>query len=265
LTSTHVPASRVLDWQGCRNVRDLGGLVAGDGKRIRWGALVRSDLPTRLTETGRRSLIEHGIKSIVDVRFADELVADGETYPFRGVAGAESAEDHPQLFHTPFDFSADDGPDSARHAAYAAADTRAAIIRIDLDLNQPGIGKAVAAIADAPPGGVLIHCHAGKDRTGIIVALILSLLGAADDEIAADYALTQASLEGLLDEWLDQQSDDPQERKHLRDLIWPSAEAMLGALDHLRARYQSAADYLRGGGVTEQQIDRLRERLLEDG
>ena len=60
----------------------------------------------------------------------------------------------------------------------------------------------VAAVADARPGGVLIHCYAGKDRTGMSVALLLSLAGVSDEDIADDYALTMLNLEPLIGEWL---------------------------------------------------------------
>ncbi len=258
MTRTEPATSRILDWEGCFNVRDLGGLRTATGDRLRWGALVRSDLPTRLTGAGREALVAHGVRSIIDVRFAEELDADGGRYPFR-----DAGEDAPRRHHVPFHFSADDGPDSVRHAAYAAAQTRADLILLDLDLNQAGIGAAVAAIADAQPGGVMVHCHAGKDRTGIIVAIVLALLGVPDTDIAEDYALTQLTLAPLVEDWLNSLSQDPQERERLTALAWPSAEAMLAALEHLRTRYGGAADYLRAGGVTSEQLERLRTRLLE--
>jgi protein-tyrosine phosphatase len=121
----------------------------------------------------------------------------------------------------------------------------------------------VAAIADAPPGAVLVHCAGGKDRTGAIVAVVLSFLGVGDDEIADDYALTSLSLDPIITEWLDSQSSDPAERERLRALAMPSREAMLQTLAHHRERYGSAEAYLRGGGVTDEQLARLRGRLLE--
>ncbi|HUR16757.1 MAG TPA: tyrosine-protein phosphatase [Candidatus Limnocylindrales bacterium] len=259
LTLTDLPPERILDWEGCFNVRDLGGLPAADGSRLKWGALVRSDIPTRLTQAGREALVAHGITSIVDVRFAEELAEDDDRYPF-----LDATDGAPRRHHVPFHFSADDGPDAARHAAYAAAETRADLIRLDLDLNQSGITAAAAAIVDAQPGGVMVHCHAGKDRTGIIVGVILAFLGVPDDEIADDYALTQRTFAPLVEEWLDSETDDAAERERLVALAWPSREAMLSALEHLRARYRSAADYLRDGGMTDEQLDRLRSRLLEE-
>ena len=250
--------SRVLEWEGCYNVRDLGGLPTRDGRRVRWGALVRSDIPTRLTAKGRRALVQHGISSIVDLRFSDEVTLDWDRYPFKGQGGG------PAYSNVPFHEWGSTGPDETTIAAYRAAATRAELIRLDLDLNRAGIGAAVAWIADAPAGGVLVHCHAGKDRTGIVVALILAVLGASDDDIADDYALTAANIEPLIVEWLDETSDDPGERRRLRELAMPAREAMLDALDYLRSRYGAADDYLRGAGVTEAQLERLSARLLGD-
>jgi protein tyrosine/serine phosphatase len=252
------PHQRVLDWEGCFNVRDLGGLSA-EGERVRWGALVRSDLPVRLTERGRQSLIDHGVGLIVDLRFADEIVVDWHLYPFKGAPDSTG----PGYVNVPFHSWGEEGPDEERVARYRAAETRAELICLDLDLNRDGIAAAVAAIADAPPGAVLVHCHAGKDRTGIVVALILSLLGVSDADIADDYALTAQNIEPLIVEWLDSMSHDPTERARLRNLAMPAREAMLDALDYLRERYDSAASYLLAGGVTDEQLDRLHERLLE--
>ena len=262
LTDLH--EQRILDWEGCFNVRELGGLPTAGGARIRWGALVRSDMPTRLTEIGRRSLIDHGITTIIDVRFHEELRDDGDRYPFRDEDAVANGP-LPRHIHAPFHvWDEDIGPEPERTEAYRTAVDRSAVVRLDVDLNQTGIAAAAAAIADAQPGGVVIHCHAGKDRTGIIVAVILSFLGVPDDEIADDYALTQRTIMPLIEEWLDEMSQDPAERERLTALAWPSREAMLDALEHLRTKYRSAADYLRQGGVTDEQLDRLRKRLLEN-
>ena len=246
---------RVLDWPDCINVRDLGGLVTADGRRTRWGAVVRSDVLWRLTETGRQSLRDHGIRTIIDVRFADELAQDDGRYPFR-------ARSDVTYVNVPFDTRRQLARDAVT-AAYAATNTRAEVMRLDVDVGRNGIAAALAAVADAAPGGVLVHCHAGKDRTGIIVGVLLALLGVADEDIADDYAETATNIEGLVEEWLDNQTDDPVERQRLYELSWPSREAMLATLAYLRAEHGSADAYLRAGGVSDDQLDRLRARLLE--
>jgi protein tyrosine/serine phosphatase len=257
LTLTDAQASRILDWEGCYNVRDLGGLETADGYRVRWGALVRSDLPTRLTETGRQALVDHGVRTIVDLRLSDEVADDWDSYPFRdGNAG------QPTYVHSPF--YGPDGLTEERIATYRAAQTRAEINQLDLDFNARWITAAVAAIADASAGGVLVHCHAGKDRTGAVVAIVLSTLGVSDDDIADDYALTALAIEPLIVEWLNDNSETDEEREHLRALAMPVKEAMLDTLAYMRERHGSAEAFLREGGVSQEQLDRLRERLLED-
>jgi protein tyrosine/serine phosphatase len=258
-TQSTSSSDRILEWEGCYNVRDLGGLRAADGRRIRWGALVRSDLPNRLTATGRRSLIDHGVRTIVDLRFRDEVEHDWDTYPFKDVA----AKTGPTYLNVPFNTGRDRASDEEIRAAYRAATSRMELNRHDIDWNRGGIVAAVGAIADAPPGGVLVHCHAGKDRTGAVVALILALLGVPDEDIADDYALTALTLEPLIIEWLDNSSQDVAERDRLRSLAMPAREAMLDTLHHVRTRYASPESYLLGGGATEDQLARLRARLLD--
>ena len=253
--------SRILAWEGCFNVRDLGGLPTADGRRVRHGAIVRSDILTRLTPAGRAALVDHGVRTIVDLRFPDEVATDGTAYPF---IGDQRTAGRP-LFERPVRHRA-----AIRHETRAprgradrGARSRAELNRLDLDWSQVGVAAALAAIADAQPGGVLVHCHAGKDRTGIVVALALSLVGVSDDDIANDYALTALSLEPLIVEWLDSITDDPLERERLSSLATPTREAMLNTLDYMRARYSSAEAYLRGGGMTTDQISRLKDRLVD--
>ena len=258
MTLPETPTSRVLDWEGCYNVRDLGGLPTADGRRIRWGALVRSDLLCRLTERGQSAVIDHGVRTIVDLRFPDEVARDWDAYPFQDGGGPAV-----RYSNVPFNTGRDPALDEEIRAAYRAATTRSELNRLDLDRNRAGIAAAVAAIAHAPGGGVLVHCHGGKDRTGVVVALILSLVGVSDDDVADDYAMTAINLQPLIVEWLDSITDEAAERERLRALAMPAREAMLDTLAHLRERFGSAEHYLRNAGVTDALFGRLRTRLLE--
>jgi protein-tyrosine phosphatase len=245
---------RHLEWEGLINARDTGGLSTSDGT-IKDGALVRSDLLNGLTADGVAALTEHGVRTVVDVRGAAEIAEDWERYPLKG-DGTVS------YLNRPFRLGLDGEASDQIEAIYQAAETREEINRADLDFHRRGITAIVGAIADAPPGGVLVHCHAGKDRTGMVIAVALAAVGVSDDDIAADYALTELVLEPLIADWLDYMSQDPVERARLSRLAVPSREAMLDTLAYLRERYGGAERYLLDGGMTTEQLEHLRARLV---
>jgi protein tyrosine/serine phosphatase len=250
-----VHRGRLLDWDGVINARDSGGLRVGGGE-VRRGALVRSDVLNGLTPNGVAALTEHGVRTVIDVRAADEVAHDWARYPLK---------EHPIVgyLNRPFTAGVETHMWDQVRAVYRDAQSREEINRADLDIHRLGITAIVAAIADAPPGGVLVHCHAGKDRTGIVIALALAAVGVSDDDIADDYALTQIVLEPLIADWLEHMSADPVERQRLRRLAEPRREAMLDTLDYLRQRYGGAAQYLLGAGLTAEQLERLRSRLVK--
>ena len=154
----HEPAQRHLAWEGSYNIRDLGGLVTVDGRVIRWGALVRADNLGHLTPAGQAALVAYGIGTIIDVRSAAECA----TWPH-----AFSRHATIRTVNIPIGTGADADAQAALDAASDLADWG----RLALRHCQPAIAQLATQIAHAPPGGVLIHCHAGKDRTGLAVAL----------------------------------------------------------------------------------------------
>jgi len=247
---------RILDWEGALNARDTGGLPTADGRRIRPGALVRSDVLTRLTPSGRAALIAHGVRTIVDVRTADELARDVD-YPFRDsqVAG------DPSYINVSFVSDLTDEQRAHIKAKQSTAWNLGELNRMDSDIHRSGIAAIAAAVADAQEGGVLIHCHAGKDRTGMSVGILLSLAGVADDDVADDYTLTMLAYEKLIDEWIGTVDDEDRER--MRQLAKPTREAMLEMLSHINDKYGGIEQYLLGAGVSGKQIERIRDRLVE--
>jgi protein-tyrosine phosphatase len=262
--SSSAASTRILEWEGCLNVRDVGGLPATGGRRTRSGALVRSDVLSRLTPAGREALLAHGVRTIVDVRSPSETARDADSYALSKPT-VDGDERWPAYLNLPFADGHEERAWQYIKAAYEVASSREELNRIDLDSHAKGIAAIVGAIADAPPGGVLVHCHAGKDRTGLVVALLLALVGVADAEIADDYALTALNLEPLIVDWLHQMSEDPAEHARLRALADPRREAMLDTLAYLRRRHGTAERYLLAAGVEPEQIDRLRWRLLDGG
>src|SRR5574342_1238227 len=172
-------SNRILTWEGCKNVRDLGGMHAANGHKTRWGAVVRSDHPAKLTADGWSALYEHGIRTIISLRT-------------HGLA-----EDFPDTAPRPSDIETvvveiEDITDTEFARQWASSDLWCTPLyyRDALTRWPERHAAAIQAIGHAKPGGVLIHCRRGHDRTGIITLLLLALAGVSPDEIVADYELS---------------------------------------------------------------------------
>ena len=233
-----------LNWPDCLNVRDLEGLPTANGRRIAPGALIRSDNLNRLTEAGIEAVRAAGVVRIVDVRTPPEC------------AGYPSPFSTDPICHNMPLYNADDpyDPTLSLEEQY--------ILMVD---QNPGLfAAAVGAIADAPDGAVVVHCHAGKDRSGTVVALALSLAGVPREEVAADYAVLS---DRMRDHFAEQVAlvEDPTERRELVESFTARPETMLSLLTHLETAYGGVKHYLRQGGLADDQINSLRARLVETG
>jgi protein-tyrosine phosphatase len=249
-----LPPSRDLVWDGCLNVRDLGGLPTGDGAETRFGAIVRADSVHQLTEDGWRALVDHGVRTVIDLRGDHEREDDPPAelpvevvhVPFMEASEAEwdeIAEELERANATPDDVAA----------------TRDAYL-IFLDHFRSNVAAAFAAVARAPAGAVVIHCVGGKDRTGLLAAFLLHVAGVADDEIVDDYALSEERLLTRHQAWFDSaESDD--ERERLRRIAQCPADAMAGVLAELERRHGTVEGYLRDIGVAAEDVGRARARL----
>jgi protein tyrosine/serine phosphatase len=224
------------------NARDLGGLPLRDGQ-VKRGALIRSESLTRLGEGGVEALKEARVSRVVDLRRAGE---SPEPHPY-----ADDADVYVNL-------PVEDPADIKEEVMGTMAD-----LYLDMVDARPELfAAAVGAIADAPPGAVVVHCAGGKDRTGLVVAMALTLAGADPEVVAADYALT-AKRNGPIVEGFLQQIEDDEARERVRDYIATPASNMLTALEHLEKQYGGVQGYLRSGGLTQEQVRRLRERLVD--
>ncbi len=223
--------NRILNWDGCTNVRDLGGMKTSNGGKTRWGAVVRADHPANLTVNGWSSLHTYGIRTIISLRThgMDEDMPDTTSRYADIVSIRVDIEDvtdivfakkwgSSDLWCTPLYFQDALSRWPERHAA------------------------AIRAIAQAQPGGILIHCKRGVDRTGIITLLILALVGVAPDEILADYEL----------------SIDPVREELLASEHTTTRETILATLASL-----DVENYLRAGGLSQVDLNAIRTRFLE--
>jgi protein-tyrosine phosphatase len=243
-----------LDWEGCLNVRDLGGLPTEDGRRIRAGAVVRSDNVRSLTDAGWRSLADHGVTRIVDLRWPEELAEDQpRDVEIEVVHVSVLGETYDAAYVAELDAHLASVDDVADHYAWSYVDF--------LERYRDRFGLAFAAVADAD-GTVVVHCMGGKDRTGIVSALLLRLAGVPLAVIGEDYAVTAANLEPSTSKWIPAITDEVARAKweKLRDT---PADAMVRVVREIESRYGDVASYLRAAGLTEAQLDRLRERLVD--
>ena len=243
--------TRHLEWEGCLNVRDLGGVALEHGGETLFGRLVRADNVRQLTDDGWRSLEAHGVSRIVDLRWPEEL---GEDPPrdvdIDVVHVSLLGELDPDFSDDIRDYMEVDDPAGYWGIAYT---------RI-LRAYAPNFVVALGAIADAPDGAVLFHCAGGKDRTGLVAALVLRLAGAPIEEIALDYSLSEKRRAGVPDGWVEE-APDARERERREFMQHTPAAAMQRALEHLEREHGSVEAYLRHCGLDDRQIARLRQRL----
>jgi protein tyrosine/serine phosphatase len=245
---------RALEWEGCLNVRDLGGVALEDGGETRFGSLIRSDNVRRLTDAGWRSLADHGVTRIVDLRWREELADDPpRDVDVEVVHVSLLGELDPGYQDDVFEYMDADDPAGYWASAYT----------LMLDRHARNFARALAAVADADEGAVVFHCAGGKDRTGLVSALLLRLAGAPVDEIAADYALTAEARARGADEWVDSAPDE-RERVRRRFMQNTPAEAMRRALEHVEQRHGGVEAYLLAAGLDAERVERLRARLRPD-
>jgi protein-tyrosine phosphatase len=235
--------ARDLVWEGCYNVRDLGGHPTQAGGRTQFGAVVRSDSPERLRPPGVAALRAYGIQTVVDLRDAGEI---GEGGPITRDGLSIDVVNVPV-----FDFS-----DRRFWESWNDRYEPAGLYRDALDRWPDRFAAAIVAVARARPGGVLVHCQVGRDRTGLVCALMLSLVGVTPEVIAADYALSAQRLRPLYDEWIGA-TNDPSERERLKRENVSQAAAMLEVL-----RAIDAEAYLRDGGAADTDLEAVLARLL---
>lgn len=242
-----VDERRLLEWEGCPNARDLGGYRTEDGRETQWGRIYRSDNPYDLTEAGRRALLDSGVGTIIDLRSDGEL--DEYPSPFA---------DHPHVLYQHIAFVDES-------AGWPPVGTPMPDVYLHmLNRDRAGIASILTAIARAPRVPVLVHCHGGKDRTGLISALLLRLVQVPIDTVATDYSLTESLMTDKDRDWIES-APTPGEREARRRLIdtnAPTYEVMERVLRMLEAQHGGIEAYMHWIGVEGEDIDRLKSRLL---
>jgi protein-tyrosine phosphatase len=233
---------RRLDLPRLLNARDLGGCPTLDGGRTRWRSLVRADDLAQLEAAGLRALADFGIETVIDLRWRAE------------------AERHPSPIHT--------GLPQVRYLQVSLLTTTENEWRersvdatkelwncVVLERARLELREVLAAIAAAAPGPLLFHCIAGKDRTGLVAALLLALADVLPETIAHDYALSGANLrDGYLERYAHRDRDEILAALHCPE---EGAYNMLKFLDQAGG----VRAYLSDIGLTSGEIAALHSRL----
>lgn len=229
-----------LIWDGCVNVRDVGGLVRADNIR-------------NLTDDGWRALVDHGVRRIVDLRFPQEIADDPPAdAPVEVVHISLLGPERTPEWQSEFSAAIDRSETVEDYLVWSYAEF--------LDRYRDRFARVFEAIANAPDGPVVVHCVGGKDRTGLVVALALRVKGVSLDEVVADYARSEANLADTHQVWVDAAPDAAERRR--REMLLPTPPgAMRRVVEEIERRHGSAEGYLRDAGVSEGDIARLRQRL----
>jgi protein-tyrosine phosphatase len=230
-------AERRLLWDACYNVRDLGDFTTQDNQQTRWQAFVRADNLARLSPIGQKAVIDYGVKTIIDLRSDYELDIDPPSF-----ALLSEQSDYPYYVNLPLLNESDKEGIQLIDQSQSLSE----MYRLIVDRFQENIAVILKACAARSMNGtILFHCHSGRDRTGLIAAILLVLAGVDHLTIAKDYALSNVYIQPTYEKSLTEQP-----------------EIMLDLLAYLDTQYGGVRAYLLNGGVTAQELSYIQAFLL---
>ncbi|MFP5023234.1 tyrosine-protein phosphatase [Pseudonocardia phyllosphaerae] len=239
---------RWLTFDGLANARDIGGLPLEGRGHVRSGVLLRTESLEGLSPGDVARLTgEIGVVQVLDLRTDRELVEYGA-----GALADAGVEVHRLSFL----------PEEGRGAVSPVGHTDPTVAGYlgYLGDRAQNVVAGVRRIAAADDGATVVHCAAGKDRTGVLVALVESAVGVPRDQVVADYALSATRIDDLFRRWTAERGEPMPEAAEL-DRHRPRAEVMESFLGLLDERHGGPVEWLRSNGLTDDELERLRHRL----
>lgn len=240
-------STRYLPVSGTYNVRDLGG-YATDAGPTRYRRLLRADALHRLDDTGIATLLDSGVTTVIDLRHGDELAHQPNPFATHGTVSYHNVS----LL------------DGLAPSLMAEGDVLLELYQLALGQRQSAVAEVLTLIAEAPAGTVLFHCTAGKDRTGIIAALLLGIAGVEANDIVDDYAQTAERIAPILDEITAGAIARGASPEGFQRLLASEPATMIATLAFIEAEFGSVPAYLSAIGLDASTTTRLRNRLLGD-
>jgi protein-tyrosine phosphatase len=237
---------RAIRFENVFNFRDLGGYKGLDGRTVRFGRLYRADDLCRLSGEDLATFADLGIRTVIDLRRPEEIARKGRVFE-----GTHTYR-HAHLVHP--DWPDFDGDTSARVEF---------LLERYLEMAEHGgaaIGASLRTVADPAALPLVFHCMAGKDRTGLVAAFTLYLLGVSEDDIADDYAVSEAAEEPSF-AWHAARDDSWADRRWERFTVAPR-EVIPALFAALRERHGSIDGYLASIGITGEHATVMRTELL---
>ena len=238
--------NRGLDIKSAENVRDLGGYSTVDGGTTQWARFVRSGDMNQLTQADQQSLVSYGIGSVIDLRMGWEIADAPNVFSRSQLVNFYNHDFWGDRFDTYRSGSRGAAPEKKLADLYCSGLVKSGFIMADI----------MCTIADSAESGFAFQCRSGKDRTGLVAALLLAVAGVPDDTICADYALTSSFLNSAPDS----DADPKQPGYYLKGC---AVETMALTLGFLEQKYSGAEGYLRQLDVSARQILRIREKLRD--
>lgn len=240
---------RLLCLPGTCNLRHVGGYATNDGRQVRPFTLFRSDSLHLLTDAGQATLLGHGLRTIIDLRRDAEL----ELEPNVLANHAHIRYLHLPLYNSWREIMPEGGPPQSLLHLY----------QLIVDGCHETMGRVLGAAASPASFPLLVHCKVGKDRTGLVIALLLAAAGVPHATIAVDYASSGRNLEPMLPELMAAAQRDGLNLERYALLLQSPAQTILDLLAYLDEKYGSVTAYLDAIGFDAGCRTALQEQLLE--
>ena len=244
---------RTIAFDAVFNFRDLGGYAGRDGREVKWRTLFRADGLNRLTDEEIERVQALGVTTVIDLRTPDEIAARG-----RFPAVADVAYHHLPLFDVVPDWTTFTDAASPRFLAERYVDM--------LDSGRGAVAAVLGLLAEPANLPAVFHCAAGKDRTGIVASIVLSLLGVHRATVAEDYALSHAAM-ARFEDWIT--ARNPEWASSAATAARPRAvmearpETIVDFLAAVDARHGSVLGLVEDLGVTPAEVMALQANLLD--